>query len=115
MFKNENEEFCKSNELDNFMLTDFLTASYCLIRARNEIGKNFDSIQELKRDELIKLVNCAELKDNQNLVKVFNETFFTKEKLTWLEFKQKFEDKENGFGWIFSSKGIRRKLEEHKV
>ena len=115
LFKNENEEFCKSDDLDNFMLTDFLTGSYCLISARNKIGKNFDSIQELKRDELIKLVNCAELKDNQNLVKVFNETFFTKEKLTWLEFKQKFENKENGFGWIFSSQGIRRKLEEHNV
>ena len=115
LFKNENEKFCKSYELDNFMLTDFLTGSYCLIDARNKIGKNFDTISELKRDELIRLVNCAELKDNQNLLKVFNETFFDKEKFTWVEFKQKFEDKENGFGWIFSSKGIRRKLEEHKV
>ena len=115
LFKNENEDICKSDELDNFMLTDFLTASYCLISARNKIGKNFDTIEELKKDELIKLVNCAELKDNQNLVKVFNETFFNKEKLTWLEFKQKFQDKENGFGWIFSSQGIRRKLEEHNV
>ena len=115
LFKNENEEFCKSDELDNFMLSDFLTASYCLISARNKIGKNFDTIEELKKDELIKLVNCAELKDNQNLVKVFNDTFFNKEKLTWLEFKQKFQDKENGFGWIFSSQGIRRKLEKHNV
>ena len=115
LFKNENEEFCKSDELDNFMLTDFLTGSYCLISAKNKIGKNFDTIPELKRDELIKLVNCAELKDNQNLLKVFNESFFTKEKFTWLEFKQKFENKENGFGWIFSSQGIRRKLEENNV
>lgn len=115
LFKNENEEFCKSDELDNFMLSDFLTASYCLISARNKIGKNFDTIEELKEDELIKLVNCAELKDNQHLVNVFNQTFFNKEKLTWLEFKQKFQDKENGFGWIFSSQGIRRKLEEHNV
>ena len=97
------------------MLTDFLTSSYCLISARNKIGKNFDNIEELPKDELIRLVNCAELKDNQNLVKVFNETFFDKEKLTWPEFKQKFEDKENGFGWIFSSQGVRRKLEEHNV
>ena len=115
LFKNENEEFCKSDELDNFMLTDFLTSSYCLISARNKIGKNFDNIEELQKDELIRLVNCAELKDNQNLVKVFNKTFFDKEKLTWPEFKQKFEDKENGFGWIFSSQGVRRKLEEHNV
>ena len=80
LFKNENEEFCKSDDLDNFMLTAFLTSSYCLISARNKIGKNFDNIEELQKDELIRLVNCAELKDNQNLVKVFNETFFDKEK-----------------------------------
>ena len=97
------------------MLTAFLTSSYCLISARNKIGKNFDSIEELQKDELIRLVNCAELKDNQNLLKVFNETFFDKEKFTWVEFKQKFENKENGFGWIFSSQGVRRKLEEHNV
>ena len=115
LFKNENEEFCKSYELDIFMLTDFLTGSYCLIRARNEIREKFDTIPKLKPYELLKLFSCAELENNQNLLEVFNETFFTKKKLTWLEFKQKFENPENGFGWIFSSQGIRRKLEENNV
>ena len=96
-------------------MSDFLIASYCLISARNKIGKNNEKIEEIKRDDLIKLINFAELKDNQNLVKVFNESFFNKEKFNWTEFKGKFEDSENGFGWIFSSKGIRRKLEENKV
>lgn len=115
LFKNENEEFCKSYELDDFMLTNFLTGSYCLIRARNEIQKKIDTIPELKPHESRKLNSCAGLENNVNLVKVFNDNFFTKENLTWLEFKQKFQDKENGFGWIFSSKGIRRKLEENNV
>ena len=115
LFKNENEEFCKSEELNDFLISDFLTGSYCLISARNKIGKMNESIEELKREDLIKLINNAELKDNQNLVKVFNDTFFNKESFNWNEFKQKFEDPENGFGWIFSSKGIRRKLEEHNV
>ena len=115
LFKNENEEFCKSYELDNFMLTDFLTGSYCLIRARNEIQKNFDTIPKLKSYELYKLDSCAGLENNVNLVKVFNNNFFNKESFNWLEFKQKFEDKENGFGWIFSSQGIRRNLEENSI
>ena len=115
LFKNENDEFCKSEELDNFLLTDFLTASYCLISARNKIGKNNDKIEEIQKDDLIKLINFAELKDNKNLVKVFNESFFDKEKFNWTEFKKEFEDGENGFGWIFSSKGIRRKLEDNNV
>ena len=29
--------------------------------------------------------------------------------------KKKFEDINNGFGWVISSKGIRRKLEENNV
>ena len=113
LFKNENDEFCKSEELSDFMLSNFLTASYCLISARNKIGKNNESIEELKREDLIKLVNCAELKDSENLVQVFNEQFFNKENFNWTEFKGKFVDIENGYGWIFSSKGIRRKLEEN--
>ena len=115
LFKNDNDEFCKSDELNNFMLSNFLIASYCLISARNKIGKNNENIEELKKDDLIKLVNCAELKDCQNLVKVFNDSFFNKDNFNWTEFKAKFEDSENGFGWIFSSQGIRRKLEEHNM
>ena len=114
LFKNEKNEFTKSEELDNFLLSDFLIASYCLISARNKIGKNNESIEELKKEELVKLINYSELKDNANLVQIFNENFFKdKENLDWTEFKKKFEDIENGFGWIFSSKGIRRKLEEY--
>ena len=115
IFKNENDEFIKSDELDNFMLSQFLIASYCLISARNKIGKNNDGIEQLSQENLVKLVNFAELKDCLNLIKVFNEQFFNKESFNWTEFKEKFEDKENGFGWIFSSKGIRRKLEEHNL
>ena len=115
LFKNENDEFCKSDELNNFMLSDFLIASYCLISARNKIGKNNENIEELKKDDLIKLINCAELKDCQNLVEVFNNNFFNKESFNWTEFKEKFEDSENSFGWIFSSQGIRRKLEENNI
>ena len=115
LFKNENDEFCKSEELNEFMLSDFLIASYCLISARNKIGKNNETIEELKKEDLVKLINCAELKDNVNLVQFFNEKFFTKESFNYIEFKKKFEDSENGFGWIFSSKGIRRKLEENNV
>ena len=116
MFKNDKDEFCKSEELNDFLLSDFLTASYCLISARNKIGKNNENIKEIEKKDLVKLVNCAELKDNLNLVKVFNDNFFKdKENFNWTEFKEKFEDSENGFGWIFSSKGIRRKLEENNI
>ena len=116
LFKNEKNEFTKSEELDDFLLSDFLIASYCIISARNNIGKNNENVESLKKEDVVKLINYAELKDNVNLVKVFNENFFKdKESFNWTEFKRKFEDAENGFGWIFSSKGIRRKLEENNM
>ena len=115
IFKNEKEEICKSEELDDYLLSLFLTASYCLISARNKIGGNYNEIGKLPKEDLVKLVNCAELKDCENLVNTFNNDFFVKEAYTWEDFKGKFEDLENGFGWIFSSKGIRRKLEENNV
>ena len=66
LFKNDKDEFCKSEELNDFLLSDFLTASYCLISARNKIGKNNENVQEMKKEDLVKLINCAELKDNEN-------------------------------------------------
>jgi hypothetical protein len=115
IFKNENEEICKSEDLDDFLLSSFLTGSYCLISARNKVGNAYNEIGKLPKEDLIKLINCAELKDCENLVNTFNNNFFVKESYTWEDFKGKFEDLENGFGWIFSSKGIRRKLEENNI
>ena len=115
IFKNENEEICKSEDFDDFLLSLFLTGSYCLISARNKIGNSFNEIEKLPKEELLKLVNYAELKDCENLVNMFKNNFFVKEAYTWEDFKGKFEDLENGFGWIFSSKGIRRKLEENNT
>ena len=51
-----------------------------------------------------------------NLLKYFNEKFFDKESFTWEEFKKKFEkDNSNSFAWIFSTKGIRSKLEDKRI
>ena len=115
IFKNDNEEISKSEELSDYLLSLFLTGSYCLISARNKIGSNFNEVEKLSKEDLLKLINVAELKDCQNLVNFFNENFFIKENYNWEDFKGKFEDLENGFGWIFSGKGIRRKLEENNV
>ena len=117
IFKSDNEKISKSQELDDYLLSLFLTGSYCLISARNKIGNNFNEVEKLAKEDLVKLINVAELKDCKNLVNFFNSNFFTKDNYNynWEDFKGKFEDLENGFGWIFSSKGIRRKLEENNV
>ena len=115
IFKNEKEEFCKSENLNDYLLTMFLTASYSLISARNKICNTKLGIEKLPKEDVMKLINVSELKDNENLVKIFNDNFFKEEKYNWEQFKNKFEDINKGFGWVISSKGIRRKLEENNI
>ena len=115
IFKNENEEFIKSDELNDFLLSLFLTGSYCIISAMNKVSSTNAEVGKISKEDLLKLINVSELKDCENLLNVFNKNFFEKEKYNWDEFKAKFEDLNNGFGWVFSSKGIRRKLEENNV
>ena len=114
LFKNENTLFAKSSEFDEYLLSSFIISSYCIVSARKKLGERIDDIKELSRENIVQMVQVSELKDSQNLVNVFNNSFFDKEALTWEEYRNKFEN-ENGFQWILSSKGIRRKLEENNV
>jgi len=109
LFKNEENKFTKSDELNLYLLSSFLTCSYCIINARQKYSK-------MNNDDLIKCLRVSESKDSQHLVKVFNEKFFDKkEELTWEEFKEKFNKKDEGFQWLLSSKGTRKLLEENNV
>ena len=115
LFKNEQNKFVKSDELNTYLISSFLICSYCMISARKKISNTNLNIKAMTKDDLIKCLRVSELKDSQNLVKVFNESFFDKNDLTWVEFRQKFEKKEASFQWILSPKGIRNKLEENNV
>ena len=107
LFKNEANKFTKSEELNLYLITSFITCSYCLVNAKYQFdGKNTDGLKDR--------LKVSELKDSQNLVKVFNEKFFDKEELSWEEFKEKFK-KDGGFQWLLSAKGIRKLLEENNV
>ena len=115
LFKDEDENFSKSEDFDIFLLTSFLISSYCMISARRKISSTNHNISEMSKEDLIKCLGVSELKDCQNLVKVFNDTFFDKDSYTWMEFKNKFENKDKGFQWILSTRGIRLKLEENNI
>jgi len=113
IFKNEKEQFIQSEELNKFLLCNFLISSYCLISAKNKLSQINPMITEFPLEDLKSLLQYAELKDCEKLVKSFNFDFFDKNAYTWKDFKKKFEGKEEGFGWIFSTKGIRQKLEQN--
>lgn len=112
IFKNEKEQFVPSEELEEYLLSSFLISSYCLISARKRLSQTNPTIPEFSFNELKILLENSQLEDCQSLVKYFNHNFFFHKKtFSWNEFKQKFKG-DNNFGWIFSTKGIRKKLEE---
>ena len=87
-----------------------------MVSARKKASNDNSEIPSLNKEDLVKMLKVSELKDSQNLIKVFNESFFQKKLYyTWDEFKTLFENKNTGFGWIFSSNGIRKKLEENNI
>ena len=114
IFKNDNGLFVQSNELNEYLLSSFIISSYCIVSARRKVSNSHHQFPELTKEQLIQMVQVSELKDSQNLVNVFNKSFFDKEAFTWEEYRKKFEIV-NGFQWILSSKGIRKKLEENNV
>lgn len=116
LFKNENEEFCKSEELNEYLLSSFLLASYCNLSAKNKIAKSKKSIGEVNLNELTEYIKTSEFKDCQALVQYFNDNFFAnKSSYNWEEFKSKFggKDTKDNFAWIFSAQGTRQKMEEN--
>ena len=114
LFKAENELFVQSEEINAFLISSFLMASYCLISAKKKLSQINPTIPEFEMDDLKRLLQFSQLQDCEILVKFFNFSFFSQKSFTWNEFKQKFMG-DNGFGWIFSTKGIRQKLQENNI
>ena len=111
----EDGKLKQSKELDEFVISLFITASFCMVSSRIKLGKRNQKIGPVETDEAKKAVQCSELKDNQEVLKVFKETFFKKNELTFDEVKALFENKKEGFGWMFNSKGVRHMLEKHNI
>ena len=111
----EDGKLKQSKELDEFVISLFITASFCMVSSRIKLGKRNQKIGAGEANEAKKAVSCSELKDNQEVLKVFKETFFKKDELTFDEVKSLFENKKEGFGWMFNSKGVRNMLEKHNI
>ena len=113
LFKNAKGDLEQNKIFDEFLLSNFLIASYCLILIRKNLSRNNPLVSEISFDIVDKYMDVYNLKNCEDLVDDFNFNFFNGMKLTFYEYKLKFKDN-NGFGWIFSPEGIRQKLEENK-
>jgi hypothetical protein len=116
-FKDENNNFVKSENLDNYLISLFFISSYCLLDVRIKINCPGQNLPKIDNNLAHNLLNGNGMlqKNAENLLKYFNEKFFDKESFTWEEFKKKFGYDDNSFSWIFSTKGIRSKLEDKTI
>ena len=118
LFKDENENFVKSDNLNDYLMTIFFISSYCLLDVRSKINMPLKNLPKIENNLAYNLLNGNGLaqKDCENLLKYFNENFFDKESFSWEEFKTKFDyNQNNSFSWIFTTKGIRSKLENKNL
>ena len=118
LFKDENDNFVKSEKLDNYLISLFFISSYCLLSVRTTFNCPEQNLAKIGNNVAIDLLNENGLaqKNCENLLKYFKDNFFDKENLTWDEFKKKFgNNKKQSFSWLFSTRGIRSKLEEIKI
>ena len=111
IFSDDQNKISKSDDFDDFILSLFILSSYAVISARNKVSKSSNKFKPLTNEELKEAINVSELGDCEKLLEIFNEKFFDKESFNYEEFKEKFVDQNNGFGWIFCPQGIRYMLE----
>ena len=117
LFKDENGNFVKSENLDNYLMSLFFISGYCLLSVRMFINIPKQNLAKIDNNLAQQILNGNGFtqKNAENLLNYFNTKFFNKESFTWDEFKKKFNDSKNSFSWIFSSKGIRSKLESNSI
>lgn len=114
LFANERNTLEKSAQMDELLISLFIMASYCTLSGRRKASNNNDKIKPIIKEDLQSIIDAMELKDAQNLLIVFNESFFgSKTELSYDEVKENFS--QNAFGWLFNPLGIRAMLEKHNV
>ncbi len=101
----------RSYDFDEFLLSLFLTGTYGILLSRIKVGPKYDEIGELNFVLSQKYLDSFQLKNSENLVKVTNDIIFGKKgnlNYNFSDFQNKFsDDKNNSFGFLISSKGIR--------
>lgn len=112
LFANEGR-FSKTEELKDFLFYLFIFPSTCGFRAIKQLGEKYpNKFDQISNEEYFKKSDAFEVSDIERLVDIFLESFFTsRDFLTKAEFESNFRNED--FGWIFNSCGIRSMLERH--
>lgn len=118
LFK-ENDIIKNNEKFSKFLLSLFLLASYCILDAIIILSKNNKEIEKINKEDFNELIDCAQLKDSQNLVKVINKLIFGEDNsksLSFGEFRDLFTTNKNrSLGFLLNPSGIRYMLQENNI
>jgi hypothetical protein len=111
-FSNDNNKIEATLNFEIFLYVLILIASYAGISSFLEIAKTYTSqVPSVSQKDLLKTLEVYEVNDILFLKDKFVELFFgLGGSLSYIEYKQKLL--EEGFDWILTGSGIRRKLED---
>lgn len=111
IFKNSNNNFHKSQELNRFMLSCFLIPSCCQVFVRMKMAMKYPFLGDISKEDMLSILDAFELNDLERLVGIVNGMFF-KEKnfITYKEYTEVFQN--NKLEWMFCPSGIRYNLEK---
>ena len=111
LFKNSNNNFHKSQELNRFMLSCFLLPSCCQVFARMKMAMKYPFLGDISKEDMLSILDAFELSDLERLVSIVNGMFF-KEKnfINYNEYIEVFQC--NKLEWMLCPSGIRFNLEK---
>ena len=83
LFKNDNNKFTKSENLDNYLMSCFFIVSCCLVTIRALVDNEGKSLPRIDNRTTQMLLNEKGLsqKNSENLLKYFNNNFLEKIKM----------------------------------
>jgi hypothetical protein len=113
LLSDEKRNFPKSQDLIDFIFFLFMVGATCSFRAiRNTADKFPTKLNSISKEEYLAKSDAFEVDDIIRLRDIFITDFFkSQEYVTRDQFDHKFKNEE--FGWIFSTSGIRFHLEKH--
>ena len=121
LFADEESKLCKCSEFSEFQEALYLLCSYVAIAVRVDLAELYrEEFISIPKEDLKKLLDPCQHKDCQHLVEVTDNRFFGvdgRKKYTIEEFKTVFSlsNKEECFGFILTSRGVRYLLEQNNV
>ena len=113
LFSNENNQFERSEEFENFLFYLFITPSTCSFRALKGVAERYPKkLEEISAADYTQKSDALEISDIIRLKDIFLRNFF---KGAGTVSKKDYEEKfrSENFGWIFNPNGIRLFLENN--